>query len=135
MAPLPTRQLIELSGVSQRQVRWLAEHGVISPQRASRRGAATAWSPETLFELLTLDAYRSAAGGDMAVEPARRMLAVLREFRQAPEPGYFLIITEASVQVADERGVLRTLKAARGMVIVCLDRVQEQFSALTDRLS
>jgi DNA-binding transcriptional MerR regulator len=65
-----TAHTSELTGMSGRQLRYLAERGVLSPsaRKAPGRGASAFYSLEDLFKLSVLQQVREAAGADLPIE-------------------------------------------------------------------
>lgn len=88
---LPLSQVAELTGMSLRQLRYLAQQNLICPSvRAGSRGAEALYAPADLLALLAVERVRAICGQEVRTERLRAMIDALEA--APPTPGRLLVI-------------------------------------------
>ena len=95
MPPIASREIAAITGLSLRQLRYLAQSEVVVPSlRAHGRGFEGLYSDADLFGLLVVERVRQVCGPEIRVERLRAALKVLRS--RGPLPRYLVIESGAS---------------------------------------
>lgn len=129
VSALPARTVSRLTGMSVRQLRYLAQADVITPsvRHSAGPGSEALYAPGNLFELMVVEKVRSICGQEYRTERLRRIVDALAGY--TPTPDQQLVIDGSSVwmhhgPVAD---VLRRFSAA---LVIDLDGVHAEFNEL-----
>lgn len=127
MQPTFTRsQVPGLAGLTQRQVEYLAEQGLVEPsvRGPSGRGSPTIYSYEDLRRLAVLAALGRLAGGEIMLRQARLALAALGPLAERPWEGQLMVI-DRELGYTIPSGELRAVLEHQGeLVVVDLARIE-----------
>jgi DNA-binding transcriptional MerR regulator len=131
MRSVPSALAAQMTGMSLRQLRYLAQVGLVVPsaRRAGGRGETSLYTAGDLRRLLVVERLRAACGQEIRVERLQRALAALS---RASEAERFLVMDAEAcwVQGLPLDGVLAQ---AQALVVVDLRSLDDQLTLMLRR--
>ena len=127
MSALPTSSVAALTGLTLRQLRYLAQQNVVTPavRSGAGRGAEAMYAPGDLLALLVVERVRAVCGQEVRIERLRSLVAELD--RRTPGPGQHLVMDGEGFWVQDGPPDA-TLRRAGAAFIIDLDALSEELT-------
>ena len=127
MSALPTSSVAALTGMTLRQLRYLAQNDVVTPtvRSGAGRGSEAMYAPGDLLALLVVERVRAVCGHEVRIERIRSLVDALR--RRQAEPGQHLVMDGEGFWVQDGTPE-DTLRRSGAALIVDLDALAEELA-------
>lgn len=121
---LTTSEVADLTGLSLRQIRYLAQHDVVTPslKPAEGRGSVVLYAPTDVHELAVVAALR-AAGGEQTVDRVREAVTALRR-RDDPQRGLLALTADGALVI--DASLVDALHGADAALVVDLTAVSRR---------